>query len=327
MGKGIYKYIKKIFFNIRRYIGVFYHNIHLINPFGLKGILYLIRLKYLKIVSIDSWGYDLKIKEFIGSYLYNKYSHLIDKKNIYPISDNTINKTIWVFWWQGKDNMPLIVQKCYNSIIKYSNGANVILITKYNYKKYIEIPEIMIYKLNKGIICHAHFSDIYRVCLLEKYGGLWLDATIFVTSPIDNSIFDQTFFSMKKDPSDGMSFNSRYSSFCFGCKPHNILFRNLKTLFLSYIENDKYFVDYFTFDYFIRMVCDEIPECKKMVDSLVYNHPNQLSIQLNFDNLFDKKKYDSWLMDTSFHKLTYKGKHYETINGKQTYYGYILRNI
>ena len=56
MGKGVHKYIKKIFFNIRRYIGVFYHNIHLINPFGLKGILYLIRLKYLKIVSTDSWG-------------------------------------------------------------------------------------------------------------------------------------------------------------------------------------------------------------------------------------------------------------------------------
>lgn len=37
------------------------------------------------------------------------------------------------------------------------------------------------------------------------------------------------------------------------------------------------------------MVCDEIPECKDMMDKLAYNNPNQLSIQLNFDKKFDKK--------------------------------------
>lgn len=316
--------MNRFLFCLRRYIGIFYHNIHLINPFGITGVLHLIKLKYLKVISNDNGIYDSKINEYIGTYLHNKYSQLIDKKNIYPICENTINKIIWVFWWQGKDNMPIIVQKCYESILRYANGAKVILITKDNYAQYLELPTIMTYKLNKGIICHAHFSDIYRVCLLEKYGGLWLDATIFVTSPIDQNIFNQTLFSMKKDPSDGMFFNSRYSSFCFACKPHNILFRNLKALLLSYIERDKYFVDYFTLDFFIRMVCDEIPECKDMMDKLAYNNPNQLSIQLNFDKKFDKKEYDKWTTNTSFHKLTYKGNHLQVINGELTYYGYIV---
>lgn len=311
---------------IRRYIGIFYHNIHLINPFGIIGVLYLIKQKYLKVISNNNCAYDLKIKEYIGTYLYNKYSNLIDRANVYPICDNAVNKTIWIFWWQGKDKMPKIVQKCYESVIKYSNGANVILITKDNYSKYLDVPDIMLYKLNKRIICHAHFSDIYRVCLLEKYGGLWLDATILVTSPIDQGIFNKTFYSMKKDPSDGLRYNSRYSSFCFACKPHNILFRNLKTLLLAYIETDKYFVDYFTLDYFIRMVCDEIPECKDMMNRLEYNNPNQLSIQLNFDKKFVQEEYKKWIMDTSFHKLTYKGKHFETIEGVLTYYGYIINH-
>ena len=316
--------MNNLFFCIRRYIGIFYHNIHLIVSFGLKGVLYLIKQKYLKVISNNKSFYDLKIQEYIGTYLYNKYSNLIDKINIYPICNNFINKTIWVFWWQGEEKMPIIVKKCYKSIIKYSNGANVILITKDNYSQYLDIPNIMLYKLNKGIICHAHFSDIYRVCLLEKYGGLWLDATILVTSPIEQEIFNKTLYSMKKDPSDGLRFNSTYSSFCFACKPHNILFRNLKTLLLAYIEKDKYFVDYFTLDYFIRMVCDEIPECKNMMDRLEYNNPNQLSIQLNFDKNFDKKEYEKWLETTSFHKLTYKGKHNKEINGVKTFYGFIL---
>lgn len=314
-----------IILKIRRYISVLYHNIHLYNPFGIRGVLKLIEFKYSKIAYPHKYRlYDDKIKEIINSYLYRKYSHLIDRENIYPLCDDTINKTIWVFWWQGKNKMPIIVQKCYESVIKYSNGANVVLITKDNYFQYLDIPDIMIYKLNKGIICHAHFSDVYRVCLLEKYGGLWLDATIFVTSPIEQEIFNKDFYTMKKNPSDGMFFNTKYSSFCFACKPHNILFRNLKTLLLAYIENDKYFVDYFTLDYFIRMVCDEIPECKNMMDRLEYNNPNQLSIQLNFDKKFDKKEYEKWLGTTSFHKLTYKGKHNKEINGDKTFYGFIL---
>ena len=74
------------------------------------------------------------------------------------------------------------------------------------------------------------------------------------------------------------------------------------------------------------MVCDEIPECKDMMDKLAYNNPNQLSIQLNFDKKFDEKEYNKWLQNTSFHKLTYKGKYHQEIDGMKTFYGFILNS-
>lgn len=64
----------------------------------------------------------------------------------FPIN-HTVPKIIWIFWWQGASNMPSIVKKCYQSIIKNKNNAEVILITKDNIRNYANLPEY-IYILN-----------------------------------------------------------------------------------------------------------------------------------------------------------------------------------
>ena len=52
--------------------------------------------------------------------------HLVfkEKENI----DNSYSKTIWWLWFQGKEQAPLIVKKCYESISKYSKeiGFNLV---------------------------------------------------------------------------------------------------------------------------------------------------------------------------------------------------------
>ena len=92
------------------------------------------------------------------------------------------NGNIWIFWWQGYDTAPLLVKKCIDSIIKNAGNHPVILITKENWKNYADIPDYIIEKVEKGIITLTHFSDILRMSLVSEHGGLWLDATIFVSS-------------------------------------------------------------------------------------------------------------------------------------------------
>ena len=53
-----------------------------------------------------------------------------------PVPQNDIY-SIWIFWWQGLENMPEVVKICYNSVLENAGEHPVHLITKENYKQYI----------------------------------------------------------------------------------------------------------------------------------------------------------------------------------------------
>lgn len=78
---------------------------------------------------------------------------------------------IFVFWWQGRDELPQIVRLCIDSIEKNSKPFSVHIITKNNYEKYVQISPIIKNKLISGDITLTHFSDILRFNLLYQYGG------------------------------------------------------------------------------------------------------------------------------------------------------------
>jgi len=85
---------------------------------------------------------------------------------------------IWMFWetLPGKKK-PGYIDLCHKSVIhNCSSCFQIIYLNECNIKKYI--PEIESYNISHLRIQHK--SDIYRYLLLNKYGGLWIDADILV---------------------------------------------------------------------------------------------------------------------------------------------------
>ena len=78
----------------------------------------------------------------IMNYLSKKYSYIINK-NYNDFSSDISSNIIWVFWWQGIDSAPFIVQKCVESIKKYSGDKRVVIIDKNNISKYYNIPKFI----------------------------------------------------------------------------------------------------------------------------------------------------------------------------------------
>lgn len=78
-----------------------------------------------------------------------------EKENI----DNSYSKTIWWLWFQGKEQAPLIVKKCYESISKYSKeiGFNLVELNKENLRKYVQFPERIWELWEKGCIMACTF--------------------------------------------------------------------------------------------------------------------------------------------------------------------------
>lgn len=101
------------------------------------------------------------------------------------IGETSIEKNIFIFWWDGFDNAPYIVKKCRESVYKYYSDFNIIDIDKNNYNKYTELDKKIIEGFENNKISIQTFSDILRFNLLKCNGGMWIDATILFFNRVD----------------------------------------------------------------------------------------------------------------------------------------------
>lgn len=91
-------------------------------------------------------------------------------------------KVIWWCWLQGIEAAPPIVNACYNSIKRQITDREIRVIDERNWSEYVELPGYIVEKWGKGQIPAALFSDLLRLQLLIKYGGMWIDSTVFCSS-------------------------------------------------------------------------------------------------------------------------------------------------
>ena len=134
-----------------------------------------------KTLLTDIFGYALIVTKISDKYIdgqvtmYKSYSWLKIELELNEMPSK--KDYVWFCWLQGIDSAPKLVQDCYNSIRYWLKDKEIIVITKENYKQYVEFPDYIIEKWEKGIISNTHFSDLLRLELLIRHGGLWLDAT------------------------------------------------------------------------------------------------------------------------------------------------------
>ncbi len=273
---------------------------------------------------------DLLLRErdkLILAYLRQKYSDVIKKMN--ASVDNGVNspnnKIIWGCWWQGKENMDALTKSCLDSIAKHSNGARIIMITKDNYQEYTKIPEYIVSKLNKGIITFTHFSDILRFNLLYLHGGLWLDVTVFLTADIPDTIFNNLLFSRKGEKYGFYVSDCKWAGFMIGGQQHGVLFRFMCEMFNEYWKKENRLIDYYLIDYLVKLGYMELSSVHSLIDAIPYNNPQLHNLERLMNTPYNKSEFHRITKDTSFHKLSRKAKHHETMDGKPTFYAYLLK--
>lgn len=266
-----------------------------------KGINLLNSFFYKYKKSIKRFGISYSTEIFIGdiiiqlithkiicnkkfeSIFYNR-RHCIIKKNIINNYGNIIfqelenhpqltnNGPIWFCWLQGEEQMPEYVKLCYNSTKK--NGTReVILITMDNYKKYIELPNHIIEKVNKGLFTYTFFTDILRANLLYKYGGLWCDSRILITQPLTKEYFNYNYFTVKNKTKNCWYVSDyRWTVGFMSASPHSPIFHLLMTFFSNYTKNEDFLIDYFLIDYTLSIAYEYNKQIKALIDAVPYNN-------------------------------------------------------
>lgn len=116
-----------------------------------------------------------------------------------PLKKLEEHKIIWQYWAQGFEStdMPDLVKICLRSVELHNGGYTLIRISDKNINEYIEIPDWVRDRMT--IMSKAHFSDLLRCVILSLYGGLWLDAAVFLSGDIPQYICENDFFMYRRD--------------------------------------------------------------------------------------------------------------------------------
>ena len=97
-------------------------------------------------------------------------------------------KNIFLLWLQGWDKAPWLQRKVLESWIINNPDWNIKLIDQYNLLNFVNDIDYIYDK--KKIITPQSKSDIIRLSLLKKYGGIWADSTLLCMQPLSPWVFD-----------------------------------------------------------------------------------------------------------------------------------------
>lgn len=276
---------------------------------------------------ISSWAHVQK-DQWILDYLKQDLSAILAKyKDNIGCGIPVQNSPIWVCWWTGEESAPPLVKRCIASIRRNAGTHPVHLITQSNYAQYLDIPANVLEAMQSGRVCFANFSDYLRFSLLSRYGGLWLDATIYCSAALPDEIFEMPLFTCKS-PERECGYISRYrwTSFCFGGYCNGSLFGFMSDALATFWIKNGYSIDYLLVDYLIELAYSEIPVIRALLDAVPYNNLHRDDLQAAMNAALPAADFASILTpDTILYKLSWRETYSATTDeGKQSVYDYFL---
>jgi hypothetical protein len=260
---------------------------------------------------------ELIKNEAIYGYLGKKYNKYLNNLPKYMHTHEYSNK-VWWCWLQGEEKAPELNKACLNSLRKTLLDREIVVISDKNYKEYVEIPDYILDKYNKGIITRTHFSDILRLELLVKYGGTWIDSSVLCTE-YNKVFFDKDLFVfqnwMKVDSSICLS------SWFITAEREEPILKTTKDLLYQYWKNNNYLIHYYLFHLFVTMATHKY---KSEWDTM-YRFSNVPTHILQFEllNEYSEYRFNQIKKMSSIHKLNQK-LDFSKCNGK-TNYDFIIK--
>lgn len=98
-----------------------------------------------------------------------------------PDTRPVTTETVWTYWHAPVQ--PTIVRRCIRNWRNVGKVKDIRVLNAFTVHKYI--PWSTLRYFSSITSCEAHKSDLIRFYLLDKYGGVWIDASVFCNQPLD----------------------------------------------------------------------------------------------------------------------------------------------
>ena len=225
-------------------------------------------------------------------------------KTDFPVYTDDRSNTVWICWLQGKENAPELVQHCLRSIEHHITDREIVYLDADNFADYCDIPDNIIRKWKTGVITNTHFSDILRLALLTQHGGLWLDATVYMTGSLPTYVTQGDFFVYRDGFFDCDVIN--FGSWIIYAKPNNLMLNETLALLYAYWQKYDYMKHYFLLHLLFRLVTDSYPEAWHRLP--YFSQMDQHIFSMEFLEPYSEKRMQQLKALTPIHKLTTKAQ-------------------
>ena len=165
---------------------------------------------------------------------------------------------IWMMWLQGANELPQTAEPFVGSIRKQNPDMDIRIVDLEQIQTLVDIPPIIEQRYREGALTGAHLSDYLRFLLLERYGGVWMDLSLYETAPIPiDRVLGVPFWSVKGlEPypyaaaiPDGLD----WQVYMMAAQPHALFNRVMLALTEEYWTRFDTRVDYFLTYYLSRL--------------------------------------------------------------------------
>lgn len=264
----------------------------------------------------DKMFYDFRRKILLDFVLkLRKEAQLVDSSDEKEEVVTEFPKMIWTMWQQGEAQIPETVQTSMKTIKDFAkrNDCKFYLLTDENLADFINIPSDITDKYKKKELSAAHYSDIIRFSLLYKYGGIWMDATLFISPYATLEMFEGDFFTLNHPPIGTNQMERtigdfKWSGFFLAGQKGGSHFKHIRDLYLYYVRKYPVFIHYLMMDYFILSEYTSNSEFRLLVDTLpvLETAERMWFLREHANDPFDEKEWEDVLKTTPIMKTTYK---------------------
>lgn len=214
---------------------------------------------------------------------------------------------IYQLWLQGWENAPALVKACAASLDKYKPRSHeVIRLDRKNLMDHTSIPRWVLRRLDRGLITKAYFSDLLRANLLGTVGGVWIDATVLLTS--EPKEFKNSKFVFRSTPYNlgGKNRVSASSWFIVSKNPDPIfwwtyvLLKNqIRVFFLPFL--------YLQFHAFFTLLNGRLNFLDEKGSEIISTNVPPHFLQQRLQEEFNNKMWADICSSTDIHKLSHYG--------------------
>lgn len=243
--------------------------------------------------------------------------HSFSQKDPAKPNGHSESSPIWVCWLQGEDEAPSFVKQMVERVRKFAGTHPVYFIDKDNYCDFCTLAESFVDKYKKGQMPQQQFADAMRSALLCQRGGLWIDASIFVTRRIPEEVFGLPIYNVKgikpNATRDAVACDSTgWEAYFIASQPQSVTYSFIYACFMKYWEHYDTLIDYFLFSYLAKIAREDLPGGAAEYAQVPNNNLmcEQLGDYLMTAPPVNAEKFNELMNgDTFIYKLTWKGKY------------------
>lgn len=216
-------------------------------------------------------------------------------------------------WFQGEENAPALVKSCFRSMRRHLEQELVVL-DENTLFDWIKLPDYVVRKWKEGKIPHTQFSDICRVELLYTHGGIWLDATDFVTAPVPQYIMDEDVFMFMAGDKVRGSYAFIQSCFIRGRKGNPVLGVWREANYIYWKSEDSK-INYFVHHLLLRLSIEVNEIAKAYFDKMtkLIQDPTHVLWNDHMNDVYSPAAFEKLTSGSFFQKTNYKDKRLNTL--------------